>query len=330
MNIKLPVADPPIKSLNHHAFYLSIILNDERMLPYLYNNFIKLKKLDWFDGRVETEPGIDESYRNIYSKGFTFRNSLDFFDASDSLDYIIELNNKMLKEGYYILGEFDEYYIPHKSAYRRFHFVHNYLIVGVCEEERYYYAMGYNNINGQLSKYGEQKITFEEYKNALAIRKEAYSTDGLYWRSLNYLQYKYPETGCELNPAKIREQLNNFVGSGEYNPEPDEGINMFQYMADHINDHTFDLRNYRMIMEHANIMSDRAKFMNEKGLLNNYNLLSEKLLTVKKTAEILFNLSIKYLIGGNARIIEQIRSTLNKLSVLEQDALGGFVYNLKI
>lgn len=313
MNFKVPLADPPIKSLQHHAFYLSMLLNDKRMLTYLYNNFIMLKQLVDFDGRIETEPDDYNEYRYIECKGLVFRNSLNFFDADNAFDYIINLHIQKLKDGYCVEGDFDEFYVPYKDTYNKFHFMHNYFLIGVNEEEEYFYSAGYNNSSGGYSKYSEFIISFDDYKEALKIRRESFPEYDHCWRFINYLKPNFDQCNSEIDTNGIREQLYKYLGINSYNLKPYEGINTISHVAEQLNNGTFDLRNFRFIMEHAQLMLDRVRYLDQNGFIKD----GEKLITmIKNTADLSekqFLLAIKYSLTRKESIIQQIQNMLHVL-----------------
>ena len=174
-------------------------------------------------------------FPHIERRGFLFRNSLGFFDSNDTLDYIVNMNIEMLKKGYCVEGEFEEFYISGKAVYHDEHFMHNYLLIGVCEEGQYFYSAGYNILNGGYSKYSEFTISFEDYKNVLLLRKDSFPDfDEL--RDLYYIKPDEITVACEINTEIIREQLYNYLGINGYEIRPYEGINTISYIAIHRSD----------------------------------------------------------------------------------------------
>ena len=317
MNFKIPLADPPIKTLHHHAFNLSVLLSDEKALPSFYNNFIMLSCPENCDGSIETIPSGYREFPHIERRGFLFRNSFDFFDSNNTLDYIVNMNIKMLKSGYCVEGEFDEFYIPGKAVYQQEHFMHNYLLIGVCEKEQYFYSAGYNILNGGYSKYSEFIISFEDYKNALLLRKDSFPDYDDLWRDLFYIKPDTNTIACEINTEIIREQLYNYLGINGYEIRPYEGINTISYIAEYIgqtaNIRNIEIKSLRFIMEHAQIMLNRAKYLDENGFIEHDEELMCQLEIISKIAEKQFMLAIKYSLTRKDSIILQIQDMLYKL-----------------
>lgn len=322
MNFKIPLADPPIKSLHHHAFNLSVLLSDEKELPNFYNNFIMLHCTEGFHNGVEIIPSGYDNFCSIERKGFLFRNSIDFFNTNNTLDYIVNMNIEMLKKGYCVEGEFDEFYIPGKSVYQNEHFMHNYLLIGVCEEGQCFYSVGYNILNGGYPKYSEFTISFEDYKNALLLRNASFPDYSDLWRYLFYIKVDTNTVAYEVNTEKIREQLYNYLGVKGYEINHCEGINTISYVADHL-DHRMDLRNLRFIMEHAQIMLNRGKYLDENGFIAHDEELIRQLEGVSEIAEKQFMLAIKYSLTRKDSIILQIKDMLYKLVKEEKIAFNS-------
>ena len=68
--------------------------------------------------------------------------------SNDLLSIVIN----RLKEGMYVYGYFDEYYVKSKSAYQNYHFKHSFLIYGCDDESKIFYALGYTK-NSKFEKY---------------------------------------------------------------------------------------------------------------------------------------------------------------------------------
>ena len=223
----------------------------------------------------------------------------------------------MIEEGYCVLGDFDEYYVPGKSSYREKHFPHNYLICGVDRTQRFFILKGYNKA-GQYEKYGESLLPFDDYIAALKIREESFPFDVDIWRNLEYKKLKYENLDKEADLEMIKNGLTSFL-----NPKKEtEGLNVFNIIIQII-DEVLDLRNIRLILEHAEVMFERAYFFNNLGLVKNGTEVMEKLDSVKKKAEVLFNLSLLAEYKGKRK--DKVREFLINFVKCEKEALEVFL-----
>ncbi|MBR6559052.1 MAG: hypothetical protein IKT70_08630, partial [Clostridia bacterium] len=104
-----------------------------------------------------------------------------------------------------------------------------------------------------------------------------------------------------------------YLGINSYNLKPYEGINTISHVAEQLNNGTFDLRNFRFIMEHAQLMLDRVRYLDQNGFIKD----GEKLITmIKNTADLSekqFLLAIKYSLTRKESIIQQIQNMLHVL-----------------
>jgi len=312
MNYKLPLADPPIKAFHHHAFYLSTLLADKSRLPLFYNGYILLRYFENNDIPFDIVPFPNQTPtgRAPYLEccDFTFRNSLDYFDSSDPLEYIVNLNIQMLKKQFCIMGDFDEYFDPNKEVFNKHHFLHNYMLTGVCEEEQFFYSYGYNISNQSYRKYGEFKIKFNEYKNAIDLKPSSFPHFDDLWRELTYVNIKNSNVyiGKNIDIAEIKKQLYMFIyaNQGTY-----DGINAILTLTKNLTKR-FELQPLRLIMEHAKIMYDRAKYLYDNGFIEYDKELFLMLENVVTIATRQFLLSIKHYLSKDQAIIKNIQQTL--------------------
>ena len=75
---------------------------------------------------------------------------------------ILKTIKKLMDNGYYIHGSYNEKYIPSKKAYKSFDFMHDYILIGY-EDYGILYSVGYT----KNEKYEEFTITFDEYLASL-------------------------------------------------------------------------------------------------------------------------------------------------------------------
>ncbi len=314
MLTKVTVADPPVKAFLDSAYEMSLLLSCPEALFTFYNSNIMLEFSFGYDSRVHIS-GPDS--RIWDRRSFQFRNSYDFFDTDDPLSKIVDINCKMIENGYCVLGDFDEYYVPGKSSFGEKHFSHNYMISGFDRAERYFILHGYNKA-GQHEKYGETKLSFDDYMSAIEIKKDSFPQNEDIWRNLDFQKPDKDNFDRTIDTERIKTELSKYL-----EPESDlKGINTIIFLADTA-ERGLDLRNIRLLWEHARIMSDRAVFLNGLGWLKDSADAINKLYAVKRFAESLFNLSLLAVLRN--REMENVKSALIRLSQLEKEAFGSLL-----
>ena len=314
MLTKVTVADPPVKAFLDSAYEMSLLLSCPEAIYTFYNSNIMLEFSFGYDSRIHIS-GPDS---RIWDRRlFQFRNSYDFFYTDDPLSKIVDINCKMIENGYCVLGDFDEYYVPGKSSFGEKHFSHNYMISGFDRIERYFILHGYNKA-GQHEKYGETKLSFDDYMSSIEIKKESFPQNEDIWRNLDFQKPDKDNFDRTVDTERIKAELSKYL-----EPESDlKGVNTIRFIADTA-DRSLDLRNIRLLREHARIMSDRAVFLNGLGLLKNSADAIDKLYAVKRFSESLFNLSLLAVLRN--REMENVKSALIRLSQLEKEAFGSLL-----
>ncbi len=129
--------ESPIKTDNTDVYTHGIILSREGGMQFLYTIYIDVD----FDLRSR-----DFFYNNFYN-AYTYRGPLmkKYCDVSigSSESLFHDFCKTSIDDGKYIWGICDDYYLPHRIAYKRFKFQHDFLLIGY--DENSYYLAGYND-----------------------------------------------------------------------------------------------------------------------------------------------------------------------------------------
>ena len=122
-----------------HALPLSVILADERLLPWYYEHFINLFSIVDESGYLKLEfLEYRASYKEVIYEVYLGYNLLK------SESNIINLVIDKINSGYYVIINVDEYYLPVKSRYQKEHFVHHSLVYGYDNARQKLLAVGFN------------------------------------------------------------------------------------------------------------------------------------------------------------------------------------------
>jgi len=226
---------------------------------------------------------------------------------------LVEKNKQMLEQGFYILGTYDEFYIPGKAAYQNYPFVHGYVIYGYDDQKGVFKSAGY--LAG--GRYKQFDITYEDYYRGV--------TDGKKPR-LHQLDYFRINTEYEgqIDIARIREKLTDFLHSrGSANPRINEAFGVsawkrFETYIDAAGDNGIDMRYVRAYMEHKGIMDKRLKCLLKHGYLQDQVLCQTYQKEVFQKATQLFNMCLKYILTGDAELQKRMTALVRDVNITEQ------------
>jgi hypothetical protein len=144
----------------HYILPLSVVLMDERLVPWFYEHFIniftcmgpfKLLRFDFLEY---------EFIRNQFLTSIQFNYDL-LSDVPEIIPFLLDKINR----GYYVIIYLDEYYLPEKDSYHKKHLMRTSLIYGYHDSDRRLLAVGFNQqqILGKITFDYDQFL--EAYEN---------------------------------------------------------------------------------------------------------------------------------------------------------------------
>lgn len=212
---------------------------------------------------------------------------------------LIQKNKQMLEQGYYILGTFDEFYIPGKFGYKNRHRTDSYLIYGYDDDSGVFKAAGYLD-NGKYECYD---ITYNNYHASIACCK----TQNPY-HQLEYIHIN-SEYRTEINISRIKTQLTDILNSsGQTYPRLNTrlGIQAGKYFEEYISEVSeIDMRYMRTYLEHKSLMDYRIKYLLKNGYIANETIFSSYAEVFQRASQA-FNIYLEYLQSGNADLRKQM------------------------
>ncbi|MBE6762499.1 MAG: hypothetical protein E7551_09505 [Ruminococcaceae bacterium] len=241
--------------------------------------------------------------------------------GAEGLD-LIRYNKSMLREGCYITGGYDEFYIPGKHAYKNFHYNHDYVIFGYNEKNRTFQSAAY--MMDETYKFFD--ISYDDYLDAV-IKNDGMKT------SVNYYVIN---SGYEakINILHIKEKLEDYLFSchnKNFEPRPEIfGLNAWVAFANNILqlEYKADLRSSRCYMEHHKLMFERIKILTESGHISDLNILNEYYEIYQKSI-IVHNLFLKYNLSLNKDVLRRISDIINHTTVIEKEIIERVLKCLK-
>jgi len=149
-----------------HAFPLSVILADDRYLPWFFERFVQLTSAwgDWGSGRQLVADYADQ--HDVYRE-MLLEMRLNRALAARCGD-ILDLIRDGIDDGYYAIVFLDEYHLPGKIAHGEIHFVHESLVYGYDDAMRTVKALGFD----QDAMFGPLTLGYDAVRTAFdaAIR----------------------------------------------------------------------------------------------------------------------------------------------------------------
>lgn len=220
---------------------------------------------------------------------------------------IITKNIEMLEQGRYIIGVYDEFFIPGKRPYQKRHFNHDYVIFGYDDEERV-------------------------FKSAAYIYNSIVKSEYDYWVCYRKIDKSYVPT---VEIKHIKKKLENYLVSRDDNVSNRqvsfgmEAWGKFREYVQEIGDNKMDNRYARLYMEHRNIMVKRMRKLNEMGFLNDCSLTDEYHRNVYLPAQAVHHLFIKYNLTRDHKARQRILGMIQKTNETEEKIISRMLEGMK-
>lgn len=234
-------------------------------------------------------------------------------DNSHRKDLLGLIKDK-LKTGTYVGGLFDEYFIPQKKPYQKYHHLHDYFLYGFDDSQRIFKAAGYLS----NSKYDTYDIPYDAYIDSITIFDS--NELPLYFHCVNN-QYV-----PKLAITDICNKLEDFLLSHDNLPrqpgEPERiygisGLMCFQQYVIDGNQEILDLRNTRSYMEYFHYMYFRLQVLARAGHLHDEAKIKEYYDYMVKPSAMVHNMCIKHNLCRDRKILLRASELISTLNVKE-------------
>jgi len=310
---------PILCAYQPEAFLCGILFSkNEKYLPYLLSHYIQFIYYEDY-ATYRTRLNYNNFYENWLFKnhGLISFNCLSipyFITESERIDFV-KIVSDVLHDGYYIMGIYNEYFIPGKSAYNSHHFDHDYLIYGVDEEKQEFYSAGYL----QDGFYSTFTIPFDNYNKSLHTTNRPYH---IFW----FLKFNN-DLELSFNINTVKQGLWNYLNS--YKPDNSKNtyglqaieslITLFEEMKNKQND--VDLRSLFALKEHKQLMRIRLNYMMEKNHIKRDEHILVEYDQMIQQSEMALSLGMKYNITKNQSTVDKICGILHENMKMEIDCL---------
>lgn len=321
-NIILPLnLDPPIKGYQHHAYKLGVLLaEDDKYMNFLYNRYIQLQYIPKNTCGFNFYCGVWEFPFFFFESEYIQMSTLAALKVS-VLDYIWE----KLSMGYYVLCDFDEYYVRGKKSYMKMHFIHDTLIYG--SENGCFILAGYDESN----HYGVQKIANEDFEKAFWSDYDEKKKD----RRGRIIAFKRKPRTEDININLISSLLYDYINScntatrnyfydisGENNLF---GLAACKKLKESIYE-KIDVRFFHIFWEHKDLMQKRVRHLINLGYIKEYR--DEAYREIVHKALILRNIAIKLHIRDSEKEKERAVNLIESINNSEKEILECVLHDI--
>lgn len=236
---------------------------------------------------------------------------------------------KLIDDGWYIMGYYDEYYIPETASFKWRHFRHTMLIYGYDDESQLFYAMGYTGDR----KYRSHCLTYDEFISSIGVdfdrKNEPYVK-----RDIERIEFDAFKLNEECNFAfdlsQIYTSLLDYINSEDSGfrrqKELKYGIDCEKEFVNYITGTKgFDLdeRYSRFFMELKELMVRRLEYLTNEQIVSQ-EVLSEykKICEQQKIIHLFF---IKYNLTQDESIIDRLAEKMNNIIEAEKNVLPRII-----
>lgn len=255
-----------------------------------------------------------------FSEGLTLSQSFHIIPEifqCPSFD-IVSISKEMIDHGYYVTGLCNELCVKGKASYKKYDYVHDYLIYGYDDDVHAFKAAGYMTNH----RYEFYDLDYSDYYDSL--KTFCFDRLSIHFHRIN-INYQ-----PKIDINKIKNNLIDYLFSKRdgktENTENKYGIVIWDELKNQIlNSHEkiLDTRSFKVLAEHKMIMNKRLLLLAEKGILPID--LGVEYGKVVENAKLVYSLSIKYNVTNNVDLLSNMAYRIEKLCEQEISILSRIV-----
>lgn len=272
--VKLPFEPFPLMQAYHHEiFTLGIIQGHnslEKITPWLCGRY-----LNCFYGHMGGNDLFSKDPVDIWGiqDDIMWRSCFDMPETPQGLpkSEMLELIQFMLRNRHYVTGRYNERYIPGKSAYLQWDYMHDFILYGFDNGRQVFFSVGYMG-DGRCRPF---EINYEDLYQSIM--------HGLWGKyQFDFMLYN-PEAHFDLKPERIALELSDYIHSTSNRPLDwakrtygMDSVRMLQQLflreAEGETGPSIDLRFTRSLMEHKYMLLFCMEHLKEQGILKDIDL----------------------------------------------------------
>ena len=323
----LPFEDHPYSLMYQGgAFPAGIIQANakEDITPWLSSRYINC----WFDPKVANKFSYYLSENWPAAEGILLQQRINLFPGLlEKLfhEELFDLSKRMMDQGWYPHGNFNEEYIPGKAAYQKRRYGHDFMLIGYDDFEEVYFSVGYLG-DGHFQKF---PIPYENMKQSIQTLKHAKPVFN-FWKLNPNAQFSF---NLDKIILELSEYLDSTTSNEMYKYDRTWGIESLRVLGNHMlplckNQERIDLRYPRGLMEYKEYMKIRIEYLLQRGYLSKQNYLknAEQVFQLAKNIHML---SIKYMLTGNVALGDRIYALIEQIIAKELEYLPNVLAELK-
>ena len=329
--ISLPITDPIITSYMSYAPTLSVLCNYKQCEEWIYSNFINLYGEYYDSGAtpLRFHPEFPIAPQNPFLNLYLVPLDMVLYNNQNIVEFLIN----SIANGYYIMIDYDEFYVEFTDDYNKHHNKHQIFIYGYdnnsamfCTSEFFknrayaFQKVPFKQIEESIMQY-ENLEKFDIWVSMFEFKQAEYKFDyELFLTSINdYLLSRSSTISweeskfCKLN--KITCGISNYKNIMTYLLKLKSGEMLYK-----------DIRALYVLCDHKNLMISRLKYISENNILGVDKHVLEIFYNLQKICHINKNLFMKFLLSDNAEILMKI---IDNIKYIEENELIGMKYLLK-
>jgi hypothetical protein len=326
---------PPIKGGLHFAYPLSILGVHEAYIPWLHSHFIQLfchadfPNHDFFSIYFHTAypflicPLLDVQW-------------LDRGLVSDKPEDLVRFAIDCIDRDFYVQLFADEFFIPNRGVYKKYHFVHDTLISGYDASTEELQIVGYDS----RGRYTTTRVGFSAMAQALAAVDQLPPEEQHFRFHKLWLARYLKEEKCNFDRTLVIEQLRDFLASRNSSERlrmvnsPEEvgshrervplvyGLETFRCLGRFLHllgrgECDFDPRPFHWYWEHKKCMLARLEFMEQNLYIDSEQPISPRYRTIYEDARTLRMMLLKYGMRPDSALLDRARRRLDRCIQLE-------------
>ncbi|MEK5163596.1 hypothetical protein NYE69_14820 [Paenibacillus sp. FSL R5-0527] len=327
----LPLGESPIIGYQYHAYPLLISSLHPSFYEWFYSNYIQL----------ECSPLVSPltfdfyTFEKLNSKS-PFLGEMYFLKSminkyTSPMQFIIDA----LADEHYIVSFVDEFYIPNRQAYQRFHNVHDIMIYGFDLTQKIFYVAGYK----EDRKFGFTEVDFDHFEKALLIGASEGSLGQ--WADGMHLMKLKLDTSFTLNLNVLVDLMEDYVHSRntsmrfrmiQDSKKSIFGIDTFDYVLEYLrqyNGEKLDVRIFHTIYEHKKTMVSRIRYLRDVTGIEFTPALVNEFVELENNALIGRNLCLKYELSGVKQNVKRMAEIYKQIRTKERNLLEAAIHEIK-
>lgn len=241
----------------------------------------------------------------------------------DIIDFLQWAKN-LIDNNWYIMGFFDEYYIPAKSSYKNRHFRHSMLIYGY-DDMQLFHAMGYT----KERKYRSFTLTYDEFVSSIGVdfdlKNEPYVRKDI--DRIEFDAFKLnPDYDFKFDLSQVYTSLTDYINSQDRGYLRQKGlvygIDCEKEFVNYITNRKvlyLDERYSRLFMELKELMVRRLEYLASEQIVSQDILPEYK--QICEQQKVIHMLFIKYNLTNNESIIDRLAEKMNSIIEAEKNVL---------